>query len=210
MIPGSSLPMPTSKEFRHDIQEYSSLLRALKTAATENLSEHIFYAQERDLEVDHEGLADTLDVTHPLARPDKESWTRWPLMTSEINPPQWTFEEEVGAIAERALKADAEQTDASGLVDLVSPPDVSALTSATAFALTRMLALAAANFPLVDRHSQSRVKPSTWTEILELTEIENIFPIELVAPFIAPRHIVITIQGREACFRAYGTSVPIR
>jgi hypothetical protein len=177
--------MPISKDFRHELQEYSSLLRALKSSATGNLSQHILYEDVRTPTSVNDApepfALKPQEHQHPLARPDKTSWSRWPLMPDEVYPPNFSFEEEVASIAERALvtAADNDETvDTNGPLELLSQQDASALASTTAQAVTRTFAQAACNFPLVDKHSQSRVKPCSWKELLEIAESQCTFPPE--------------------------------
>lgn len=63
-----------------ELSEYASLLRALRTRNTLNLTPH-------------------------LTKPSNRSWSRWPLLLHHIPIPEWSLEDEVAVIASTVIKS---------------------------------------------------------------------------------------------------------
>lgn len=163
---------PRSKATRYEIQEYSYLLRALKSASTADLAEHVVLEPRREAlrrSTELEGHDDSTSV--------KELWTRWPLMANDVYPPSWSLEEEIISLAASSLSSEHYGSELQELEEL--PPSVtSALAASTMHVLSQSFAHLAANSPLVDKKSQGRLQPSGWQEVLSIIDSECIFPSE--------------------------------
>ncbi|CAK5278113.1 unnamed protein product, partial [Mycena citricolor] len=108
-----------------------------------------------------------------------DTWTRWPLLMSSVHIPEWSFEEEIAAIARRVLengKSDAppdgvgaeddeEQVDEDTDEDGEIPSYIA--HSASAF-LSSILALLAHHSPSRGETLQNRLQPLRWQNVLDI------------------------------------------
>jgi hypothetical protein len=174
--------MPPTKKLRQEIQEYSSLLRALKTASTSNLAAHIYtdvpethaITDGDSLSPQQESFKRRRPSPHPLAKPERELWTRWPLMPDDVYPPTWSLEEEIAAIISDCAK----QSDEGNSEDIPSTADCSALAASSLHSLEQTLSRIASNFPVVDKGSHYRLKAGSAEHVLQIVKQEGLFPPE--------------------------------
>lgn len=180
-------------ELHHELSEYTSLLRALRTTDTLDLASQLTKSA---------GPPRTSPVCNPTAQPtnkskakekEKENWTRWPLLLGDFAAPEFTFEDEVRALAAEALliqrkyeEAPQEDTDlpqtqslsqtseqeeeeeAGGDPEDLPESHFSALTLATSTHLTQILAALASHIPHAEKSMQNRLKPLGWQSVLEI------------------------------------------
>ncbi|TRM67016.1 hypothetical protein BD626DRAFT_168017 [Schizophyllum amplum] len=144
-----------------ELTEYSSLLRALQTSNTLDVTSHLLPAswkgkeRARDIEDDEDDVE--ADYDHPRTRSlsrmstdqasssafvvpsspssrerstssrlkrttPRESWTRWPLLEGDVYVPEWSWDEEIAAMASQLLNR-AEHHDIPTLPPSPITPD---------------------------------------------------------------------------------------
>ena len=132
-------------KLRHELREYTSLIRTLHTTSTQDIIPHLTGSFLPPLSVPSppskratsppESLHDDDDVSdsdtskeeyrpdedeyedneqdkgkgqtgtsEPMKRMYKDVWTRWPLLRSTVYVPEWTLQDEVRSIAEKAAR----------------------------------------------------------------------------------------------------------
>ncbi|KAI0074945.1 hypothetical protein K474DRAFT_1600673 [Panus rudis PR-1116 ss-1] len=95
-----------------EFSEYSSLLRALRTADTLDLSSHIFLhdATLSEHRASSPPASSSVPPTQPTSparskpRKPRDTWTRWPLLANDVHIPEFSFEEEMRLLAVQALE----------------------------------------------------------------------------------------------------------
>ncbi|THH31835.1 hypothetical protein EUX98_g2341 [Antrodiella citrinella] len=222
-----------AKGIHSELSEYSSLLRALRTTATLDLTSQLIhldprskqrsaaqggegYEDDEDEDADEEVVNDNArggansrneyvasetsegvtagDAEEPVAssshstsRPSqkrksrapataRDTWTKWPLVPSEVYTPEWPLDEEIRIIARDALQhiraseaeasrnpdvesedEDAEEQEEEYTFDeILTPVNVRALTRAATNRLYEMLAVSAAMLPKGEDSMQNR------------------------------------------------------
>ncbi|KAG6884815.1 hypothetical protein C0993_008034 [Termitomyces sp. T159_Od127] len=113
----------------------------------------------------------------------RDAWTRWPLLLDDIHMPEWSFEDEIGYLAEHILKHpsriilpshEAEKDDrVHGDVEFEDVDDVDPLylpylTEAASNYLSTILALLVAHTPNRPDSQQNRVEPIGWRAVLDV------------------------------------------
>ncbi|KAF5350656.1 hypothetical protein D9756_008719 [Leucocoprinus leucothites] len=113
---------------REELTEYSSLLRALRTTHTLDLPVHLTdpYANKSDTEEggpsksitpapststspEVEGGGGSLKRKRSESEPgslnwrNRDQWTRWPIPVKDVPPPDWSLQDEIGAIVKSLL-----------------------------------------------------------------------------------------------------------
>jgi hypothetical protein len=123
-----------------------------------------------------------------------DTWTRWPLLKEHCPIPEWSFDEEVAAIAEQCYRfqssssqnasaEDAEDAATSGaagsdsddMSDLLSSAYLTGLTSDAASKLTRVLALLASHRVNATFAKHGRIAPMSWVDVLEVAGVAGVF-----------------------------------
>ncbi|KAF8639130.1 hypothetical protein AX17_001620 [Amanita inopinata Kibby_2008] len=215
--------VPTS--LRSELTEYSSLLRALRTSNALDVSLHLrqhgkFNSDSSSDESDQLRLPNDLSSPAPSITPKsssivpasseppsntakgtkrkRDSWTRWPLLASDLHVPTWDLEDEIATIASQAAKlfphplsqtllhetptetsprTDPEKYAADiGNIDMdADDPECSSyykfLTLSTSTFLANLLALLAAHTPARPPSMQNRIEPLDWRSVLEIASI---------------------------------------
>ena len=98
-----------------ELNEYSSLLRALRTNNILDVSHHLTQhgradsssSDESDQESDEPSSATDEPVTgEKRKRPvrKRDTWTRWPLLLNDLHQPTWSFQDEIATAALQILK----------------------------------------------------------------------------------------------------------
>lgn len=98
-----------------ELNEYSSLLRALRTNSILDVSHHLTQhgkadSASSDEELDHSSSASDEPTTgEKRKRRDeparkRDNWTRWPLLLNDLHKPTWSFQDEIAIVASQALK----------------------------------------------------------------------------------------------------------
>ena len=152
-------------------------------------------AHERSLKmslngkVQDKGLSKTTKrLKRKLERDD--SWTRWPLLEEHCPLPEWTFDEEVMAVAEQCLRfstsvsqepKSSEKAASPGVVEddiddfSLSPSHLSGLTSEAESKLTSILSLLASHRPSATFTKHGRLSPMSWLDVVEIVGVAEIF-----------------------------------
>ncbi|KAH8102186.1 hypothetical protein BXZ70DRAFT_1006798 [Cristinia sonorae] len=210
-----------------ELSEYSSLLRALRTSTTLDLSSHLTAANAPIVNTRYDGKEDASVVSNAVATltprdgdpegsssalPDsqaltavdpeeyvdtptedsdpssaprkkarisapatvRDTWTKWPLVPSEVHIPEWPFDEEVRILAVDALhrlrspaQEDDEQLDPNDQFDdALNPVTLRALTRATAKHLYEILGASSAMLPESEDSLQNRHGYINWELVL--------------------------------------------
>ena len=163
-----------------ELSEYSSLLRALRTNDILDLSSQLLrttsYEDATGEAANNVGTSGSQTFTK---RKEKDNWTRWPLLTDNINVPEFGFQDEVKALAIQALKTQEDSPDSQNMEDLdeeiVLPHQLlDTITLATSSYLSRTLAALAAHTPPVEKSMQNRLKPFGWKSVLEIVAVSGL------------------------------------
>ncbi|KXN92952.1 hypothetical protein AN958_08887 [Leucoagaricus sp. SymC.cos] len=120
---------------REEFTEYSSLLRALRTSQTLDVTAHLTqpYANDHDVaEPGPSGSAPPASTSTKTAtesgpsgkrkrsksEPDvphwrnRDQWTRWPIPAKDVPPPEWCLQDEIGTIVKQVLASKESDSDA--------------------------------------------------------------------------------------------------
>jgi hypothetical protein len=187
-----------------ELSEYASLLRALRTSDTLDLSSQLAKAQPRTStsahEVDTENAEDGIIPASRNTTPNdilsskskgspatqgpskKTNWTRWPLLEGDVHTPEFGFEDEIATIASEALKL---QHQADTESDNGPPEDddeeaylpqsfLDSLTLASSTHLSQILSMLAAHIPLAETSMQNRIKPMGWEDVLDIVAVSGL------------------------------------
>ena len=168
---GKRKAVPTA--LRSELEEYSFLLRALRTNDTLDLSSQLLRAASSPQPSEDDNTHGT-SFAEPSGsnsgpRPRKDAWTRWPLLIQDVPIPEWTLQDEVERLANKFLQSprnSAEETeDAEEPID---PVAIENLTLETTEYLSHLLAAIAAHVPMVRGSMQNRLKPLNWENVLAI------------------------------------------
>lgn len=187
-----------------ELSEYASLLRALRTSDTLDLSSQLTKAQPRTSTFAHEDdIGNAGDGIIPASRDitpnvisaskskgspatqgasKKTNWTRWPLLEGDVHTPEFGFEDEIATIASEVLKLQR-QADMEG--DNGPPKDddegaylpqsfLDSLTLASSTHLSQILSMLAAHIPLAETSMQNRIKPIGWEDVLDIVAVSGL------------------------------------
>lgn len=168
---GKQKAVPTA--LRSELEEYSFLLRALRTNDTLDLSSQLIRPvgssqNSEDGDVHGPSFAEA-SGSNTNSRKPKENWTRWPLLIQDVPIPEWTLQDEVERLANSFLRApgnpNEETEDAEEPID---PVAVKHLTFEATEYLSHVFAAIAAHVPTVVGGMQNRLKPLNWENILAI------------------------------------------
>lgn len=122
--------VPTA--LHNELTEYSSLLRALRTTQTLDVTAHL--TQSQDPTDDEHDAPESEEETTPAAptsiqkrKPsqsepgsphwrNRDQWTRWPIPVKDVPPPDWSLQEEVEAIVKQVLASIEPDSDSEEAV----------------------------------------------------------------------------------------------
>lgn len=255
---GKRKHVPT--DLHSELSEYSSLIRALRTSNTLDLSTQLTLvdgpgtqptsqpndetyeddedenletadAGEDDADVDvdngepalveEEDAEDDVSVDHESNSRRKakgkarapatvrDTWTKWPLVPSEVHVPEWPFDEEVRLLAQGALRRlhpavktsedneestqveeadgdeDTEEDEASDSDDELPAETVHSLARATAKRLYEILGAASVMLPKGEDSMQNRHGYINWELVLSAVDAFGLYTPEYVA-LLAP------------------------
>ena len=169
---GKRKAVPTA--LRSELEEYSFLLRALRTSDTLDLSSQLIRAArssqtpEGDDDACGLPLAQTAEASgsNQISRKPKDNWTRWPLLIQDVPIPEWTLQDEVERLANRLLQppnSPDEETE-----EYIDSASVKHLTLQTTEYLSHLFALIATHVPMVEGGMQNRLRPLNWENILAI------------------------------------------
>jgi hypothetical protein len=192
-----------------EISEYASLLRALRATDTLDITAQLTrldsarddtdpaieeetspHESPTSSHVDCDGVSSIEEKGHPSAlntsRKSRNTWSRWPLLPEDLHIPEWTFEDEVHALARQALLSDlssqnqpsASTSSESHRVDfnvpsedqadaLLPPSSVRILADVSSSHLEHILSALASYCP-VTKSTQHRRHPIGWESVLNI------------------------------------------
>ena len=186
---GKRKAVPTA--LRSELEEYSFLLRALRTNDTLDLSSQLVRAAG-SVQTSEDGDARDLSppetsVSNTNSRKPKESWTRWPLVIQDVPIPEWTLQDEVEHLANKFLQLpsnpDGETEHAEEAID---PVAIKHLTLETTEYLSHLFAAIAAHVPMAGGSMQNRFKPLNWENILAIVGATGIVDPRCVPSILMP------------------------
>lgn len=113
-----------TQKLRQELSEYTSLIRALHTASTQDLLPHLIGAfprppSSRATSVHpsrssgssstsggggHHGSGTTESTSSEVPDDARDIWTRWPLLRKDVYVPEWSLHDEVRSIAEKSAR----------------------------------------------------------------------------------------------------------
>ena len=172
---GKRKAVPTA--LRSELEEYSFLLRALRTNDTLDISSQLIRAARSSQTPETDDIHDprltpTVEASgsNSSSRKPKDTWTRWPLLIQDVPIPEWTLQDEVERLANKFLQPPSssnEETeeDVEELIDSVA---VKHLTLETTEYLSHLFAIIAAHVPMVRESMQNRLRPFDWENILAI------------------------------------------
>jgi hypothetical protein len=162
---------------RSELEEYSFLLRALRTNDTLDLSSQLIRAARSSQTPESNSAHDPSPTpsaeasgSNSNSRRPRDVWTRWPLLIQDVPIPEWTLQDEVERLANKFLQppsnSDEEtEEDAEEPIDSVA---IEHLTLETTEYLSHLFAAIAAHVPMVKESMQNRVRPLNWENILAI------------------------------------------
>lgn len=172
---GKRKAVPTA--LRSELEEYSFLLRALRTNDTLDLSSQLIRAAGSSQTHEDDNTLDPPPASaagasgsNSNSRKPKDNWTRWPLLLQDVPTPEWTLQDEVERLANKIFKAPSD-SDEETLEDTEEPIDsvvVKHLTLATTEYLSHLFSAIAVHVPMVKESMQNRLRPLNWENILAI------------------------------------------
>ena len=166
---GKRKAVPTA--LRSELEEYSFLLRALRTSDTLDLSSQLIRAAGSSQTSEDDDVHDPEAFgSNSSSRKQKDAWTRWPLLIRDVPIPEWTLQDEVERLANRFLQPpgnpDEETEDTAE--EPIDPVAIKHLTLETTGYLSQLFAAISAHVPMVEGSMQNRLKPLNWENILAI------------------------------------------
>jgi hypothetical protein len=185
---------PAGRKLQKEVDEYASLLRALKTNATLDLTAHLSQpltpnAPEHDV-IEQPVLLEkskkrrrsgsSLSLSPSTGtekkKKAKDTWTRWPLLQGDVYIPEWELADEVHALAKECLIYSSEDSSGSGTSPNTVPDDeekspsshVASLTETIDELLSQTFTLLAAHRPSAASDRVDRLSPMDWQTVLNV------------------------------------------
>lgn len=150
--------VPVPAALHAELSEYTSLIRALRTSKT-------------------------LDVTHDILRhaaqrgeqgtKERDTWTRWPLPDFPV--PEWQLDDEIKQLGEYTLRQlhdrdeevrEDEETSSDSDIDGLHPSTAELLVSNIGALLVHILNAVADQRPATIRSMQNRLFYMTWEDVI--------------------------------------------
>ena len=162
---------------RSELEEYSFLLRALRTNDTLDLSTQLIRTagssrNSEDGDAHSTPSASPVEApeSNPFPRKPKDAWTRWPLLVQDVPIPEWTLQDEVERLANKFLQppGDPNQETEEDADEPIDSAAVKHLTLETTAYLSHLFAAIAAHVPMVEGSMQNRLRPFDWENILAI------------------------------------------
>ena len=181
---GKRKAVPTA--LRSELEEYSFLLRALRTSDTLDLSSQLIRAARSSQTPEGDDdlpSAQTAGASGSGSIPSKprDNWTRWPLLIQDVPIPEWTLRDEVERLANKFLQPPNNPDEETE--EHIDSASVKYLTLQTTEYLSHLFAIIAAHVPMVEGAMQNRLRPLNW---------ENILAIVGTSGLVDPRYVLYT------------------
>lgn len=171
-----------------ELSEYSSLLRALSTNDTLDVAKRLTQPtasnkrQKRTKDggdaVEREGTPQPAEGSSQPQKEDppkrsherkrkRDTWTRWPLLVTDLEVPEWGLEDEIEALVRLCLRNTSHPVDEDA--DPGDPPScLPHLTQSTSAFLSSLLALLAHHTPARPQSMQDRLNPLGWQTVIDV------------------------------------------
>jgi len=162
---------------RSELEEYSFLLRALRTNDTLDLSSQLIRtagssgnSEDGDARSSPSASPEQVSESNPNPRKPRDPWTRWPLLAQDVPIPEWTLQDEVERLADKFLQTPDDpnqetEEDTDGPIESAAAKH---LTLETTEYLSHLFAAIAAHVPMVEESMQNRFRPFNWENILAI------------------------------------------
>ncbi|KAJ7130257.1 hypothetical protein C8R44DRAFT_63224 [Mycena epipterygia] len=160
-----------------ELSEYSSLLRALHTNDTLDVAKDITNPPKRQKPgpraegSSNEPPADPQsDAEQPKRKHTRkrDTWTRWPLLVTDIKVPEWGLEDEIEALMRLCLRNNPHLAVEETLDAGDTPPSLPHLAQSASNFLSSILALIALHTPARPQSMQDRLNPIGWQAVLDV------------------------------------------
>jgi hypothetical protein len=171
---------------RSELSEYKSLLRALRTADSLDITTQL--ARTRIPSAEPPAAATEGGAPAPK-RQARDGWDRWPLLPSDVHVPEWGFEDEVQLLVSQAADTDA-------LDDTPLPP---AMYEACVAHLSSVLSHVAAHVPLTARSLQDRFSPLGWESVLQIVSASSLVDERCASLTLSLSALSMRLLGAESC-----------
>jgi len=171
---GKRKAVPTA--LRSELEDYSFLLRALRTNDTLDLSSQLIRAAGSQTPEGDDAHGPPLSPTVEASgsnsnlRKPRDIWTRWPLMIQDVPIPEWTLQDEVERLTNKFLQppSDSNEETEEDVEDPVDSATIKHLTLEIAEYLSHLFATIAAHVPMVKESMQNRLRPLNWENVLAI------------------------------------------
>lgn len=163
---GKRKAVPTA--LRSELEEYSFLLRALRTNDTLDLSSQLIRAAGSSQASEDDDAHDpTVEASgsDSNSRKPKDTWTRWPLLVQDVPTPEWSLQDEVERLANKFLKPPSDP-DEETEEEPIDSATIQHLTLETTAYLSHLFAMIATHVPMVKESMQNRLRPLNWENVL--------------------------------------------
>lgn len=160
-----------------ELSEYTSLLRALRTTDTLDLASQLTKPPDSLASNPLKGKG----KGKSRAKQDQDNWTRWPLLKGDFAAPEFTFEDEVKALAAEALLNEQREhwptpplnAEEEEEAEELPKSSLEALTLASSTHLTHILGALAVHIPPTEKSMQNRIKPIGWRGVLDILAVSG-------------------------------------
>ncbi|KAL4074728.1 hypothetical protein V8B97DRAFT_1868391 [Scleroderma yunnanense] len=150
-----------------ELTEYTNLIRVLRTTRTLDLTAHLLeYAAQRRQQEDQED-------------PEKDTWTRWPLLDFPV--PEWRLDDEIVVLGESALRQLHDKEDDGGEtdsditnIDSLHPSAAHLLVSHIGALLVHILNVLADQRPSTAASTRNRLLPMNWEDVIALLAVHGV------------------------------------
>lgn len=171
---GKRKAVPTA--LRSELEDYSFLLRALRTNDTLDLSSQLIRAAGSQTPEGDDAHGPPLSPTVEASgsnsnlRKPRDVWTRWPLMIQDVPIPEWTLQDEVERLANKFLQppSNSNEETEEDVEDPVDSATIKHLTLETTEYLSHLFAAIVAHVPMAKESMQNRLRPLNWENVLAI------------------------------------------
>ncbi|KAJ7855116.1 hypothetical protein B0H14DRAFT_742213 [Mycena olivaceomarginata] len=97
----------------------------------------------------------------------RDTWTRWPLLPTDIHVPEWGLDDEIEPLVRQCLRNNPHPTDEDGEPD-DTPSWLPHLTESASVFLSSVFALLSHHTPARPQSMQDRLNPIDWKMVLDI------------------------------------------
>jgi hypothetical protein len=167
-----------------ELAEYTSLLRALRTADTLDITTQLTrHSQQHAPEVSRD----------PKQRRHRTTGLgdRWPLLPEDVHIPEWGFEDEVRALASQASRGEGDDDDDDDDDD--DADILPGLYEETFAHLSAILDHIAVHVPPTAKSLQDRFRPIGWEDVLQIVSASGAVDERSVLRYDTARLLILSV-----------------